>query len=347
MRILVAAIAFVVTWSPSSSTSASGSFSSRKLAFTNRNSIATTAPPSSPSNSLLLELRGGASKNRRKKKSGNRSASLSSLNKSSSKKKASTRQRTASGSIKVGKQIEEPSSIDNALRKYRAILPLTRFYISAVVIVTLIGAILGEENAAAVLAIDPLRVIYGLELWRPLTAAAFLGKPSLSWLMSAYYLFEYGTNLERVTGTAQHLVFLLVQLVSLSGLSMMLGQPFFAASVITSKLHVMSRSVPHQQVKWLIFTVPYWSLPYGLMLADMLQAGAGAAVPHVMGILSGHFYYYHKFIWPKMGGEDWLVAPDWLTRRLDPDSVSADTGRKKMEAVLKNRKKGKGRKLSG
>ncbi len=129
---------------------------------------------------------------------------------------------------------------------------------------------------------------------------------------------------------------------------MLFGQPFFAPSVVTSMLHVLSRSMPHQKVKWLIFTVPYWSLPYGLMASDVLQGGAGAALPHVLGILSGHFYYFHKFVWPKMGGVDWLVAPDFLVRRLEGGSGSgSDVGRKSVENALKKRKKGKGRKLSG
>lgn len=81
------------------------------------------------------------------------------------------------------------------------------------------------------------------------------------------------------------------------------------------------------------------------MLSDVLQAGAGAALPHVLGILSGHFYYFFKFIWPKMGGEDFMVAPDFLVRRLDPSSTANDAGRKSVENALKKRKKGKGRKL--
>lgn len=165
--------------------------------------------------------------------------------------------------------------------------------------------------------------------------------------MSAYYLFEYGSSLERVYGTAQHALFLLGQLGLLTAAAMLFGQPFFGQSVITSMLHVLSRSMPHAKVKWLIFTVPYWSLPYGLMASDVLQGGAGAALPHVLGIMSGHMYYFHKFVWPKMGGEDWLVAPAFLVRRLEGGSGDGDVGRKSVENALKKRKKGKGRKLSG
>lgn len=213
-----------------------------------------------------------------------------------------------------------------------------------VAVVSLLSLALGEETAQAILALDPVRTIYGLELWRPLTAASFLGPPSISWLMSTYYLFEYGSSLERAFGTAQHVIFLLSQLVLLSGLAVLLGQPFFGQCVITSMLHVLSRSMPRQQVKWLIFTVPYWSLPYGLMAGDVLQSGSGmSAIPHVMGILTGHMYFFHKMVWPKAGGEDWLVAPNFLVRRFDADAKEV---KKKVSTELK-RKKGSGRKLGG
>lgn len=284
----------------------------------------------------LIELRGGA-KQRRK----NKTASLNSLDAKKNKKKAV---KTASGATKVGSQDDKPSALDNTMQKYKAILPLTRIYITLVGISTLMGTILGDETAQVIMGLDPIRTIYGLELWRPVTAASFLGPPSIGWLMSAYYLFEYGSSLERVYGTAQHLIFLLGQVMILSIYSMVFGQPFFGSSMITSMLHVLSRSMPHQKVKWLIFTVPYWSLPYGLMASDVLQGGAAAALPHVLGILSGHCYYFCKFIWPKMGGEDWLVPPAFVSRRLDPNNAE-NAGRKSVENALKKRKKGKGRKL--
>lgn len=279
----------------------------------------------------ILELRGGASKRRQRAKT----ATLSSSSK------------TATGKKKVGAKAEKEkkSALGDSLQKYKQILPLTRIYITMVALATMVGLILGEELTQGLLALDSMRVLYGLELWRPFTAASFLGPPSIGWLMSGYYLFEYGSSLERAYGTAQHLIFLFTQIIVLSVFSALFGQPFFAPSVITSMLHVLSRAMPHQKVKWLVFTVPYWMLPYGLMATDVLQAGsAAAALPHVLGILSGHFYHFHKFVWPKIGGEDWLAAPDFLVQRFDPNAKKTkDT----VSAALKNRKRGKGRKLGG
>lgn len=280
----------------------------------------------------FLDIRGGASKRRPTKKAG-RSASLSSSGK------------TATGKKKVGAAMEKekPSALADTMKKYKTILPLTRIYITMVGLATFLGLILGEELTQGLLALDPMRVVYGMELWRPITAACFLGPPSIGWLMSGYYLFNYGSALERAYGTPQHLVFLVSQMVTLSIFSILTGQPFFASSMITAMLHVLSRSMPHQKVKWLVFTVPYWSLPYGLMATDVLQAqSAMAALPHILGILSGHFYQFHKFVWPKSGGEDWLAAPDFVVNRLDPDA------RRLKESVTKaatSRKRSKGRKL--
>ena len=293
-----------------------------------------TEPFFSPAD--FLELRGGASKQRKK----SRTASLNSSS------------RTATGKKKVGaaaaeKAAKETSTLSTTMQKYKRILPMTRLYITLVGAATLIGLILGEELTQGLLALDPVAVISGMQLWRPITAATFLGPPSIGWLMNGYYLFEYGSSLERAYGTAQHLIFLLSQVVMLSIFSALVGQPFFASSMITAMLHVLSRAMPHQKVKWLIFTVPYWSLPYGLMASDVLQAqSAMAALPHIIGILSGHFYQFHKFVWPKMGGEDWLVAPDFLVRRLDPDA-QRDASRESISKALKDRKRKKGRKLGG
>jgi len=281
----------------------------------------------------IIELRGGA-----RKKKGGRTATLY-----SNKDKTVTGKQKVKGSRKEEKKKSAVS--DTFTNKYKSMLPLTRTYITMVGVVTLLGLVLGEELAQGLLALDPIRVIYGLELWRPFTAACFLGPPSIGWLMNSYYLFQYGSDLERGFGTSQHFLFLLIQIGLLSVLSAFFGQPFFAQSVITSMLHVLSRAMPTHNVKWLVFTVPYWTLPYGLMASDVLQAkDIAAALPHILGILSGHVYFFSKNVWPKLeGGEDWLVAPEFLRSRLDKESY-VDT-KKSINNALKSRKKGKGRKL--
>jgi hypothetical protein len=68
-------------------------------------------------------------------------------------------------------------------------------------------------------------------------------------------------------------------------------------------------------------------------------------MPHILGILSGHFYHYHRFVWPKTGGEDWLSAPDFLVELLDPNSAVKNAAKDSVSKALKLRKRGKGKKL--
>ncbi|GMH60573.1 hypothetical protein TrRE_jg6546, partial [Triparma retinervis] len=190
---------------------------------------------------------------------------------------------------------------------------------------SILSLLMGEELSQGLFALTPQTLPF--QPWRFVTAASFLGPPAISSLMSIYYLYEYGSNLERTFGTSTFLLFLLSQVFLLSILSSLFMTPFFANSVVTAMLHVLSRQMPHESVKWLVFTVPYWTLPFGLMAADVLQQQSGAAaLPHVMGIITGHFYHFHTKIWPRMGGREWLKPPDWVKGRLDEDGIFKGEG---------------------
>jgi hypothetical protein len=55
------------------------------------------------------------------------------------------------------------------------------------------------------------------------------------------------------------------------------------------------------------------------------QQTAAAAWPHVLGILTGHFYHFFTEVWPTMGGKPWLQAPKWLLQRLGGVPGTANT----------------------
>jgi membrane associated rhomboid family serine protease len=167
----------------------------------------------------------------------------------------------------------------------------------------------------------------------------------MNWLLSAYNLFNYGSQLERAYGKAQYMLFMMTQMFLLTCLATLLGQPFFPLALITGMLHVLSRTTPNEKVEFFRMRVSYWMLPACNAIADMLnaQGSIGAMVPHVMGMLSGHFYYFNKVLWPQMdGGQDWLVAPDFLVSIMNDERSS-----KSKDAVNKalKKRKGKGRKL--
>ena len=273
-----------------------------------------------PPNELIATFRGGAARNRRGEKNGK-----TKLGKSST------------GKTKLESKSKKKPGVFEAF--YKSILPLTKLYIGASMVLTVAGLVLGDETMQSLFALDPIQTINGMQIWRFLTAASFIGLPSMGWLLTGYHLISYGSALEQFHGTAQHFIFLITQLCLLSCTSMLLGLPFFASSMVSAILHVLCRTDPHRTVQWFVVKVPFWILPYGHMVTDVCQSQSlTACVPHFLGILTGHFYEFHKNIWPKIRGEDWLVAPEFISHRLDPDSaISKDDAPK--------RKRTKGRKL--
>ncbi len=303
---------------------------------------------------LTLALSGGASRSSLSKKRkgkaskrrpGSQTNSLSKARAASSSSASKTI--TGKPSLQSAKSKGKTAASD-AFQKFGKILPATRFYLASCIALTVLSVLLGEELTQGLFSYTPAQAVFGGQVWRFFTAACFLGAPSISSLMSAYYLYEYGSKLEKAYGTAQFLTFVISQIVILSFLAGVFMTPFYAQPILTAMLHVLSRQLPFENVKWLIFTVPYWTLPYGLMISDCLQAqSASAALPHILGIITGHFYHFHKNIWPAQGGDDWLIAPDWLKRRLDEDGIDKEEGMDEFEKAKARMKKrrGKGIKL--
>jgi len=170
------------------------------------------------------------------------------------------------------------------------------------------------------------------QFWRPFTSACFLGKVDMSMASQIYFLISYGQEMERQDGSAQHCMFLLVQMVLLMGLAAVTGYPSFARSLITASIYCCSRRQPMRPMEVQFgVRIEYWLLPYVNMVIDCLQAqSAAGAIPHVLGILTGHVYHFFSVIWPKMGGKRYLSAP----------GIIADAYKPKEEAAAKKEKAG-------
>jgi len=65
----------------------------------------------------------------------------------------------------------------------------TRVHLTLVLVVTVLSLGLIDP---VFLVLDLNRTFRNFELWRPFTAAAFLGTPSMSWLSSTYFMVQYG-----------------------------------------------------------------------------------------------------------------------------------------------------------
>jgi membrane associated rhomboid family serine protease len=240
----------------------------------------------------------------------------------------------------TGKPLLSPSKekASSLMAAYKKISIVTRIYLTLHAVTTLSTLVLGDELSQGLYSLTART--FPFQLYRIITSGSFLGKPSVTVLMSLHYLYTYGSTLEKLYGTSTFLLYLITQFTCLTALALILGIPTFGNSVITSMLHILSRQDPLSNTKLLIFNVPYWTLPYGLLVVDVLQQQSGsAAVPHVLGILVGHLWYYHKNVWSKVTGVDYLKAPLWMQKRFDEDGELKDK-------AVRGKRVGKGVKLS-
>ncbi|CAM9399236.1 unnamed protein product, partial [Phaeothamnion confervicola] len=157
-----------------------------------------------------------------------------------------------------------------------------------------------------------------LELWRPLTGCAFLGKLDMGWATQVYFLVKYGMFLEESRGAAEQMLFFVFCITVLNLLAVATGWKFMGQQLGIALIYASSRVNPQDSVPFQFgLTVPSWLLPYGMAAVDVLQAqssGAGPAalVPHIVGIVVGHIWHFFSVVYPLLGGRKWLGAPDRL-----------------------------------
>lgn len=225
---------------------------------------------------------------------------------------------------------EEKKNVGNALTgAINNITPTTRTYLLgclALAALTLAGV--PEE----LFLFEFQRTFFQGQVWRPFTSACFLGKVDMSMMSQIYFLVNFGQEMERQDGPVQHAMFLLTQVVLLMGLATLTGYPSFARSLITASIYCCSRREPMRPMEVQFgVRVEYWLLPYVNMVIDCLQAqSASGAVPHVLGILTGHVYHFFSVVWPKMGGKRYLAAPGLLEAAVN--GKSAPSPKKKQAA---------------
>eukprot|EP00622_Pseudochattonella_farcimen_P000605 FR735133.1.p1 GENE.FR735133.1~~FR735133.1.p1 ORF type:complete len:193 (+),score=18.47 FR735133.1:147-725(+) len=130
---------------------------------------------------------------------------------------------------------------------------------------------------------------------------------------------------------SQHAFFLLSQIVLLMGICSLVGVPQFSRALITATIYCCSRRQPSQPMEVQFgLRIEYWLLPYVNMIVDILQAQSIAgAVPHVLGIFTGHVYHFFTVIWPEMGGKRYLTPPKALTKLVEKTEDSKPSSKPK------------------
>lgn len=160
-------------------------------------------------------------------------------------------------------------------------------------------------------------VINKLQVWRLLTSVTFFGKFSFQFLFQLYFFSSFSSKLERneiFNQPGDYLFFLLVQILLLDVVSLILawpsGFPTLGPSLVFAILYYWSRREPYAQLSFFSFTIKGYQFPFALVFFQLLIGGNIWA--DLLGLASGHIYYFVKEVVPQEYGHTLIKTPAFL-----------------------------------
>ncbi|KAF7488698.1 Derlin-1 [Sarcoptes scabiei] len=172
---------------------------------------------------------------------------------------------------------------------------------------------------------------YRLEIWRPFTGTFYypIGPGTgFHYLLNLYFLYQYSKNLE--TGEflgkpADYLFMLILNWLSLVLMALFMNVYLLMDPLILSVLYVWCQLNKDMIVTfWFGTRFKAQYLPWVLLGFNMILGGGGFL--EILGILSGHLYYYIKYIYPRDQGGDLLQTPSILYHYLPSYTPMRATG---------------------
>ncbi|KAF2434725.1 DER1-domain-containing protein [Tothia fuscella] len=157
------------------------------------------------------------------------------------------------------------------------------------------------------------------EIWRVITPFLVTG-PKFGILMDPYFLFTYGSGLERdsprfteVGSFFVYVVFVMAVIMATCGL--LLNGYIFLQPLILAFAYTFSQDNPNTNITIYILTFPAKYLPFALIFLTFIMDGPNAAKQQLAGLFAAHLYDFLTRIWPTFGGgRTYIQTPDMVKR---------------------------------
>eukprot|EP01053_Blabericola_migrator_P001230 Blabericola_migrator_1__1229@NODE_1315_length_4835_cov_207_490982_g885_i0_p3_GENE_NODE_1315_length_4835_cov_207_490982_g885_i0NODE_1315_length_4835_cov_207_490982_g885_i0_p3_ORF_typecomplete_len294_score45_29DER1/PF04511_15/5_1e46_NODE_1315_length_4835_cov_207_490982_g885_i036624543 len=196
---------------------------------------------------------------------------------------------------------------------FKSLPTLTRAILTLTFFSTLLATI-GLFNPGHLL-LDWTLIVNRFHLWRLITDYLFVGSFGFAWLMNVYFFVTFSSKLEVnemfTVSPGAYLFFLLFQMVSLDVISLFMhwptGRPMMAQGLVMSIIYYWSRREPYSQIGLWGFTVQAYQFPFVLLFLDLLLGRS--LVIGLMGLTTGHMFYFLKDIMPMEKGVHMLRTP--------------------------------------
>ncbi|KAK6903485.1 derlin-2/3 [Kwoniella mangroviensis CBS 10435] len=189
-----------------------------------------------------------------------------------------------------------------------AVPPVTRTLLISTAAVTF-PCLLGIVSPASAALIWP-RILRRYEVWRPLTSF-FFGGSGFPLLYDFFLIYRNSSAMEKdvyLNNTAEYAWLHLMLGLFILTFNSLIGLPFLFRPLLHAQTYIWCRANPTLKVSIFgLLTIPTSLYPPALILLDLLTGGPMKAMGGILGLLSGHLWWFISTYLP-------LHAPTHLRR---------------------------------
>lgn len=204
----------------------------------------------------------------------------------------------------------------------------------------------------SLITLDWFLVIYKLQVWRLLTSVMFFGTFSFQFLFQMYFFTSFSSKLEQNEVFSQpgdYLFFMLVQILLLDVISLALawptGFPMLGPSLVFAILYYWSRREPYAMLNFFSFSIKGYQFPFALIFFQLLIGGN--VWMDLLGLASGHIYYFLAEVVPQEYGHTLIKTPSLLTNFMARQAARQGSTTQRGQAPPPPRFGGGGQRLGG
>lgn len=157
------------------------------------------------------------------------------------------------------------------------------------------------------------------QVWRLFTSF-LITKPKFAILLDPYFLYQYGSGLERESARFSqpgdffvYTFFLCSVILVTAGL--LLKSHIFLQALSLAFAYTYAQDNPTRQVSFFIITFDAKYLPFGMLFITFIIDGPQAAMIQATGLVAAHLYDFLTRIWPTFGGgKNYIFTPATVKR---------------------------------
>lgn len=165
------------------------------------------------------------------------------------------------------------------------------------------------------LILDWQMIWHKFHIWRLGTSFFYCGKVGFPFLINLYFLYSYSLRMETELferRPADYITMLLVCWFVALTIAYFMGLMIIGQIITMAIMYTWAQCNKDVVVSFYFGTkFPAMYLPWALLMFNILLGGNG--MTELMGIVTGHVYFFFKFAYPRdLGGTAWLETPAFL-----------------------------------